>query len=397
MEYKEDKQNQEKEKRKESEKTSQPLETQTPKRQTKENQIQKRQPQGNQTLGNLVVQSSAMVNIYQKADMLSTNRASVLIYGESGTGKNHLAEYIQKNSALSKAPFVCIHCNAIPSELFASELFGYFPNAFTGASNRGKTGLLEIANHGTILFDEINELSAQNQTLLLHFLQNRTITPLGSLKAKEIHARIICTSGRDLREMIHEGSFRLDLYYRICVANIHIPPLRSRREEIPCFIRHFIENYAEIYHCAKDELIIPEHKMNELSQLDWMGNIREVENFAQKICLAEYPEQVIDDYIRRFQNFHPLDLEIPSRKILPADQETSSAGKQAASDDSISSSHLPFDRPRIKTLKEALREFEYSYIQNAINETENLKEAAKQLGISYSSLCRKKAEFSNTL
>lgn len=137
MEYKEDKQNQEKEKRKESEKTSQPLETQTPKRQTKENQIQKRQPQGNQTLGNLVVQSSAMVNIYQKADMLSTNRASVLIYGESGTGKNHLAEYIQKQRII-QSPFVCIHCNAIPSELFASELFGYFPNAFTGASNRGK-------------------------------------------------------------------------------------------------------------------------------------------------------------------------------------------------------------------------------------------------------------------
>ena len=181
MEYKEDKQNQEKEKRKESEKT----------RQTQENQAQGNQAQEIQTPGNLVVQSSAMVNIYQKADMLSTNRASVLIYGESGTGKNHLAEYIQKNSALSKAPFVCIHCNAIPSELFASELFGYFPNAFTGASNRGKAGLLEIANHGTILFDEINELSAQNQTLLLHFLQNRTITPLGSLKAKEIHARII--------------------------------------------------------------------------------------------------------------------------------------------------------------------------------------------------------------
>ena len=324
-----------------------------------------------------VVQSPSMTQIYQKAKILSQNQASVLIYGESGTGKNHLAEYIQKQGSLSKAPFVCVHCNAIPSELFASELFGYFPNAFTGASAKGKAGLLEMANHGTILFDEINELSAQNQTLLLHFLQNRTITPLGSLKPKEIHARIICTSGRDLRKMIQEGSFRLDLYYRICVTNIRIPPLRQRREESPCFIWHFIRKYAALYHCSPETPVISEDQMAELCQLDWMGNIREVENFAQKICLSEAPSQVIDDYIRRWKDFH-------SSVLVPE--------PSAKTDLTDSAPELP----PIKPLKEALRDFERDYIQKALDESENLRAAADRLGISFSSLCRKKAEFGIT-
>lgn len=323
----------------------------------------------------IVVQAPSMLQIYQKAQILSGNQASVLIYGESGTGKNHLAGYIQKHSSLSKAPFVCVHCNAIPSELFASELFGYFPNAFTGASNRGKTGLLEVANHGTILFDEINELSAQNQTLLLHFLQNKTITPLGSLKPKDIHARIICTSGRDLRKMIQEGTFRLDLYYRICVANIHIPPLRERREEIPYFIYHFIRKYGDIYHCGQEPLTIPDDKMAELFHLDWMGNIREIENFAQKICLTEDLGQAIDDYIKRWKDFHPPVQTAPSI-------ETAASVHTAS----------PMELPLRKNLKEALRDFERDYIQAAIDETDTLGEAAARLGISFSTLCRKKAE-----
>lgn len=319
-----------------------------------------------------VVQAPSMVRIFQKADLLSANQASVLIYGESGTGKNHLAGYIQSHGPLAQAPFVCIHCNAIPPELFASELFGYFPNAFTGASNKGKTGLLEMANHGTVLLDEINELSPQNQTLLLHFLQNRTITPLGSLKSKEIHTRIICTSGRDLREMIDEGTFRLDLYYRICVANIHIPPLRERREEIPCFIDYFLDKYADIYPCRREELGIPQEKLEELSRLDWMGNIREIENFAQRLCLSEAPAQAIDDYIRRFQDFHHSVLETPPARSLPP---RAPAG------------------PVTRSLKEALQDFERSYIQTAIQESGSLQEAARRLGISYSSLCRKKAAY----
>ena len=144
----------------------------------------------------------AMIRIYEKADLLAQRDASILIYGESGVGKNHLAEYIQKKGAAPHAPFIHVYCNAVSDQLFASELFGYTANAFTGASAKGKTGLLESAQNGTILFDEINELSPENQALLLHFLQNRTITPIGALTSREIHTRIIAT--------LRKKSFRYD-------------------------------------------------------------------------------------------------------------------------------------------------------------------------------------------
>lgn len=216
----------------------------------------------------IILHSPSMMQIFQKANLLAYNQASVLIYGESGVGKSFLAEYIQKSGSLSGKPFVKISCSAISEELFASELFGYSPNAFTGASASGKTGLLEAADHGTVLFDEINELSPHCQTLLLHFLQNKNITPIGSLIAKEIHTRIICTSGQDLREMIKAGTFRSDLYYRIRVANIHIPPLRKRRDEIPLFLRFFIEHYSKEYDCPLENQPISENQMTALSGLE---------------------------------------------------------------------------------------------------------------------------------
>lgn len=318
-----------------------------------------------------IIRPPAMEELYQKADILSGNTVSVLIYGESGTGKNCLAQYIQTQGSPSPRPFVHVHCNAIPPDLFASELFGYFPNAFTGASNKGKAGLLEMANHGTILFDEVNELSPENQTLLLHFLQNKTITPLGSLNPKEIHARVICISGRDLRQMVQEGTFRLDLYYRICVASLFLPPLRQRKEDIPFFIQHFIRLYEVSYNCVQKSFRIPEDMMMQLTKLPWMGNIREVENFAQKICLSEDPEQVVSEYISKWKDFR-LDKTELLQQSCPAIQTES----------------IP-----IKPLKEALKDFEQEYIQTAIRESSTLQEAADRLGISFSSLCRKKAEY----
>ena len=260
----------------------------------------------------------AMIRIYEKADLLAQRDASILIYGESGVGKNHLAEYIQKKGAAPHAPFIHVYCNAVSDQLFASELFGYTANAFTGASAKGKTGLLESAQNGTILFDEINELSPENQALLLHFLQNRTITPIGALTSREIHTRIIATSGRNLLDMIQEGSFRADLYYRLCVARIFIPPLRERREEIPIFIRHFIRLYEKEHGGGPHP--ISRSQMVKLCCLKWSGNLWEIKNLALRICLADSTDDVI-------------------------------------------------------------------------RQSPNLRSAAEQLGISYSSLCRKRAEY----
>ena len=310
--------------------------------------------------------SPAMIQIYQKADLLAQHDASILIYGESGAGKNHLAAYIQRHSAAYRGPFVHVYCNAVSDQLFASELFGYSPNAFTGASPKGKTGLLEAAQNGVILFDEINELSPENQALLLHFLQNKTITPIGSLKSRKIHARIISTSGSDLREMIREGSFRADLYYRICVASIYIPPLRERREEIPLFLRHFIRQFEQEYGCSNRASQISSHQMDLLCGLDWTGNLWELENLALRICLSDCVGDVIDDYL----------------------EKALSCAKPAAISPAVAC-----QEQKIKPLREVVADFEYTYIQDVIAQSKNLQSAAKALGISYSSLCRKRAEY----
>ena len=327
----------------------------------------------------VILHSPSMIQIFQKANLLAYNQASVLIYGESGVGKSFLAEYIQKSGSLSDKPFVRISCNAISEELFASELFGYSPNAFTGASIKGKTGLLEAANHGTVLFDEINELSPHCQTLLLHFLQNKNITPLGSLASKSIHTRIICTSGQNLREMIKNGTFRSDLYYRIRVADIFIPPLRERRDEIPLFLRLFMEYYAKEYQSLPNEQVITDEQITALSQLDWEGNIREISNLAQQICLSENSQELIDAFIRAHST--PLCISKSAQTVeRPADSAASVPPLQAS----------------LKPLKEALREFETAYIQKALEQAGTLQEAANILGISFSTLCRKKAELGIT-
>jgi len=307
----------------------------------------------------LVVVAPSMLQIYTKAKFLSQNSISVLIYGESGTGKSRLAEYMKTDG-----PFIRVDCNAIPSELFASELFGYMPNSFTGASDNGKIGLLEAANHGTILFDEINELSLENQVLLLHFLQNKTITPIGSLKSKQIDARIIATSGQNLRDMIDAGSFRKDLYYRICVADIYIPPIRERKEEVPHFIYHFIQRFSHNYNIQSEDITLSPEQVHALSELDWVGNIREIENFAQQLCFLGNTPDGIDFCVK--QALHS----IKHSEIL-------------ADDSSV---------PQYKTLKDATRDFEREYIQTIIDNTVNLQAAAEVLGISFSTLCRKKAD-----
>lgn len=326
----------------------------------------------------IVIAAPCMEEIYKKTSLLSNNQVSVLIYGESGAGKTHLAEYIQKHSPQPQAPFIRIHCNAISSELFASELFGYSPNAFTGASPKGKIGLLEAANHGTVLFDEINELSPENQTLLLHFLQNKTITPIGSLKSKAIDTRVICTSGRSLLEMIQEGTFRADLYYRICVANIFIPPIRQRREEIPAFLDYFIDQFAGELNCIPKKPSISEDIMKQLCSLPWQGNIREIENLAQYICLSDNAAQVIENYIHIEENHTPS---------VPAPQPKPNKREQLQDLTLLFSPSSP-----VMPLKEVTEKFEQAYIQNALSKTSSLKEAAKALNISFSTLCRKKRE-----
>lgn len=309
----------------------------------------------------LILRSPAMVQVYTTARFLAGSNVSVLIYGESGVGKSRLAELIQ-----TKEPFVRVDCNAIPAELFASELFGYMPNAFTGASNKRKIGLLEAANHGTILFDEIDGLSLENQVLLLHFLQNRTIIPLGGLDSRKIETRVISTAGRDPQQMIKEGTFRQDLYYRLCVSRIYVPPLRERREAIPDLILHFIRKYAAEYGIDGEQISLSPAQMERLTALDWMGNIREVENFAQQLCFWGDTPEGVEECIRQVS-------QSIQRQELDAGPPSQGA---------------PGHRP----LREALREFEASYLQTVLSETPDLHTAAQELGISVRTLNKKRLE-----
>lgn len=307
----------------------------------------------------LIVCSPAMSRIYSAAAVLSRSTIPVLIQGESGTGKSRLAEFMKR-----EGPFIRVDCNAIAPELFSSELFGYTPNAFTGASVKGKVGLLEAAHHGTVLFDEVNELSMENQVLLLHFLQNKSIMPLGALESRKIDARVIATSGRDLLTMTKEGSFRKDLYYRLCASKLTLPPLRERKEEIPIFIEHFIQKYSEEFQIDPKAIKLSSEQMERLMKLDWVGNIREIENFVQQLCFlgdtAEGVETCIERAADSFKNV----------EFVPR----------------------PARLPRHKPLKEAMREFEKEYLQRVIDDTADLHEAAEVLGIGFSTLCRKKAE-----
>lgn len=309
----------------------------------------------------LILRSPAMVQVYTTARFLAGSNVSVLIYGESGVGKSRLAELIQ-----TREPFVRVDCNAIPAELFASELFGYMPNAFTGASNKRKIGLLEAANHGTILFDEIDGLSLENQVLLLHFLQNRTIIPLGGLDSRKIETRVISTAGRDPQQMIKEGTFRQDLYYRLCVSRIYVPPLRERREAIPDLILHFIRKYAAEYGIDGEQISLSPAQMEQLTALDWMGNIREVENFAQQLCFWGDTPEGVEECIRQVS-------QSIQRQELDAGPPSQGA---------------PGHRP----LREALREFEASYLQTVLSETPDLHTAAQELGISVRTLNKKRLE-----
>ncbi|MGA8942852.1 MAG: sigma-54-dependent Fis family transcriptional regulator, partial [Thermoactinomyces sp.] len=212
----------------------------------------------------------------QAASRVAGTKANVFIYGESGTGKELVARAIHDNSTYKDGPFVAVNCGAIPRDLLESELFGYEKGAFTGARSQGYQGKFEQANHGTIFLDEVGEISPAMQVALLRVLQEKKITPIGSKKAISLDLRVIAATNRDLRQMVQEGAFREDLFYRLYVFPIHVPALRDRKEDIPCLIR---------YYCRKNnwDIEIPDRLMEKMVNYDWPGNIRELFNVLERI------------------------------------------------------------------------------------------------------------------
>ena len=223
----------------------------------------------------------------------------VLITGESGTGKELVAEQLHKDSGRAKKPFLVQNCSAIPETLLESELFGYKKGAFTGAT-RDKAGLFEAADGGTVFLDEIGDMPMSTQAGLLRVLQKNEIKPLGSTRVRHIDVRIVAATNKDIKQMIVENKFRQDLYYRLSVLPVHLPPLRDRREDIPLLVKHFLVTEA-MKADAPEKKVVPE-TMQHLVAYAWPGNIRELENLIRYLMVTTPGEYIqttnLPDHIR---------------------------------------------------------------------------------------------------
>jgi len=299
--------------------------------------------------------SKALIELVMR---LSKIDATVLLLGESGVGKDVLAEILHENSARKDKLFMTINCAAIPENLLESELFGYEPGAFTGALKQGKIGAFELANGGTFFLDEIGELPLILQSKLLRVLQKKEITKVGGNTPTKLDVRIIAATNRDLESMIAAKSFRKDLYYRLSVIPVTVPPLRDRKEEIPDFVFHFVKLFNKKYGFNKN---FDDRVIYEFLDYDWPGNIRELENVIERSMITS-----LDDVISN--------AEFMGQRITSSHNEL-----------------IQF--PPDFNYKYALENFEKTMITNALKTFGTTRKAAVQLGVSQPTLVRKAAKY----
>ncbi len=261
----------------------------------------------------IIGQSQEMVKIFNLIKKIAPTPANVLIYGESGTGKELVAQAIHNHSRVTDRPFVPITCSAIPESLLESELFGHVKGSFTGAI-ADKAGLFQLADQGTAFLDEIGELTPIIQTKLLRVLQEREFMPVGSTKTRKVNVRIIAATNRILEEEIISGKFREDLYYRLAVVPIRVPPLRERIGDVPLLVNHFLQKYAKIL--GKGVQSISSYGLEVLMEYDFPGNVRELENIIERGVALEssniiLPENLMLSIHRRNQQQPVENVEQP--------------------------------------------------------------------------------------
>jgi PAS domain S-box-containing protein len=307
-------------------------------------------------LSNVIIRSEKMQRIVEMAIRVGEVSSTVLLLGESGVGKGMIAKLIHKNSGQSNGPFMRVDCAGIPESLIESELFGYEKGAFTGAKTEGKPGFLELANRGTLFLDEIGEVPLSSQSKLLRFLEDHEITRVGGTEPKIIDLRVIAASNRNIEEMVSTKQFREDLYYRLNVIPIHIPPLRDRREDILPLVFHFLERFNRNYH--KSKFLSPE-VMACLCKYDFPGNIRELANIMERLVVVSEKERI------GMQDL-PDPLVSRTSKVLP---------------DYFLSEGIP--------LKDALKKCEYAIIERAIKKYGSQRGAAKALRVDQANISRK--------
>jgi two-component system response regulator PilR (NtrC family) len=259
----------------------------------RENFALKRDAASRNSLDNIIGISPVIEKLKATIRTVAPTSSTVLIYGESGTGKELVARAVHSCSTRSTEPFVSINCGAFPETLLESELFGYVKGAFTGA-NQNKRGLFEVSGGGTIFLDEIGEMSVSMQVKLLRVLQERTVRPVGSTQETPVDVRVIAATNRDLREMVANGTFREDLYYRVSVIPIQVPGLRERRDDVELLANHFLKKYAGA--AQKSILRIRRESLDALRDFDWPGNVRQLENTIERAVAMESSDELRVDF-----------------------------------------------------------------------------------------------------
>jgi DNA-binding NtrC family response regulator len=260
------------------------------KRVRRENQILKKQLKKTSDLKTIIGKSEEMESIFKLVDKVADTDSTILIYGESGTGKELIARAIHYRSQRSHGPFVSINCGALPENLLESELFGHVKGSFTGAI-KDKEGLFKVAQGGTFFLDEVGETSPTIQVKLLRVLQEREVIPVGGTNPIKVDVRLIAATNADLEKAIKNEAFRADLYYRLNVIPVHLPPLRRRRDDVPLLVNHFLQKYNENLDPAKQRGI-EKDAMEVLVAYDWPGNVRELENVIERATILEETKNI---------------------------------------------------------------------------------------------------------
>ena len=249
--------------------------------------------------------SPALKSVTEKVKLVGPSKATVLLTGETGTGKELFAQSIHQNSERSRMPFVAVHCAALPANLLESELFGHEKGAFTGATER-RIGRFESASGGTLFLDEIGEIDPSTQVKLLRFLESKSIERLGSSKTLELDVRLVCATNRNLYKMVKNGDFREDLYYRLNVVSIELPPLRERGDDLPLLLSHFLKTYSAENGFESPQL--SQEAQSILQNYNWPGNVRELRNFCENLVVLQRGKEITPhDLDPRFTVFNLSD------------------------------------------------------------------------------------------
>ncbi|GAB3042268.1 sigma-54 interaction domain-containing protein [Virgibacillus ainsalahensis] len=308
----------------------------------------------------IIAHSDSMKNVLNRSLKIAHIDSGVIIQGASGVGKEKIVDLIHQNSFRKEYPLIKVNCGAIPESLLESELFGYVSGAFTGANQRGKAGLFEAASHGTIFLDEIGEMNKELQVKLLRVIQEQQVTRVGGTKPVSIDVRIIAATHRDLPKMIEAGEFREDLYYRLNVIPIHIPPLKDRKEDIIPLIYHFLKDIEQKYGVSRK---FTTDALNTFQNHDWPGNVRELQNLVERVALmSPDPKITVDDLQRELQ-------------INP------------------SSSAPAINYSSMEPLKKRIESYEADIIQDTVAKFPSVRKAATALKVDQSTLVRKMKKY----